>query len=1034
MPKWTEDTIRAVVNEQGVTSRTQLFHEYPRAYGAARKRYPGLLDDLLPVKVRTPSKWTEETIRALVDEQGITSRTQLDREHPGAYAAARLRYPDLLDDLFPKNITEWTEDTIRAVVNEQGVTSRKQLFHEYPGAYDAARKRYPDLLDEVLPRNLPPHKWTEDAVRSVVAEEGLTSRAELRRKHPGAYGAARKRYPDLLDKLFPKNITEWTEDTIRALVDEHGVTSRKQLQREHSGAYYAARKRYPDLLDELLPVKVRTPSKWTEETIRALVDEQGITSRKQLQREHSGAYEAAHTRYPDLLDELLPVKGRTPSKWTEETIRALVDEQGITSRKQLQREHSGAYEAAHTRYPDLLDELLPVKGRTPSKWTEETIRALVDEQGITSRKQLQREHSGAYEAAHTRYPDLLDDLLRRSKWTEDTIRAVVDEQGITSRTQLQRESLGAYAAARLRYPDLLDELLPVKVRTPSKWTEETIRALVDEQGITSRGQLDREHPGAYEAAHTRYPDLLDELLPVKVRTPSKWTEETICALVDKQGITSRGQLQREHPSAYQAALKRYPDLLDELLPVKVRTPSKWTEETIRAVVDEQGITSRKQLQREHSGAYQTALKRYPDLLDELLPKKNVAIWTEGAIRALVDEQGVTSRGQLQRENPSAYQTALKRYPDLLDELLPAKVRTPSKWTEETIRALVDEQGITSRKQLQREHPGAYKAAIQRYPDLLDDLLRRSKWTEDTIRAVVDEQGITSRKQLDREHPGAYGAALKRYPGLLDDLFPETTLSPNKWTEDTIRALFDEQGITSRGQLQREHSGAYAAALKRYPDLLDEFLPGKIRTPYKWTEETIRALVDEQDITSRGQLDREHPGAYAAACLRYPDLLDDLLRRSKWTEDTIRAVVDEQGITSRTQLQRANPGAYAAARSRYSDLLDELLPKKNAAIWTEGDIRALVDEHGITSRGQLYRVNPRAHQAAIENFPALLDELLRRSKWTEDTICALVDKQGITSRGQLQREHSGAYEAARKRYPDLLDELLPLKKTVNTPAS
>ncbi|WP_197484373.1 hypothetical protein, partial [Halioglobus sp. HI00S01] len=147
-------------------------------------------------------------------------------------------------------------------------------------------------------------------------------------------------------------------------------------------------------------------------------------------------------------------------------------------------------------------------------------------------------------------------------------------QGITSRKQLQREHSGAYYAARKRYPDLLDELLPVKERTPSKWTEETIRALVDEQGITSRKQLQREHSGAYEAAHTRYPDLLDELLPVKVRTPSKWTEETICALVDKQGITSRGQLQREHPSARQPAQMRISDLLDELLPVKVRTPSK----------------------------------------------------------------------------------------------------------------------------------------------------------------------------------------------------------------------------------------------------------------------------------------------------------------------------------------------------------------------------------------------------------------------------------------------------------------------------
>ncbi|WP_197484338.1 helicase associated domain-containing protein, partial [Halioglobus sp. HI00S01] len=38
------------------------------------------------------------------------------------------------------------------------------------------------------------------------------------------------------------------------------------------------------------------------------------------------------------------------------------------------------------------------------------------------------------------------------------------------------------------------------IRALSDWTEETIRALVDELGITSRGQLKREHSGAYHAA------------------------------------------------------------------------------------------------------------------------------------------------------------------------------------------------------------------------------------------------------------------------------------------------------------------------------------------------------------------------------------------------------------------------------------------------------------------------------------------------------------------------------------------------------
>jgi len=165
---WSKERIVELVEKYHITKRSQLL-KFKKdglcgvsAYSAAKKL--GILDELFgktnKPKICLPaSYWTDERIRKFVNDNNITTRTQLSEFNKdgisgsGAYEVAKKL--GILDELFGKRVI-WTEDKIRKLVEENNITSRKQLetFRKDgikgtgAGAYDAAKRL--GILDELF--------------------------------------------------------------------------------------------------------------------------------------------------------------------------------------------------------------------------------------------------------------------------------------------------------------------------------------------------------------------------------------------------------------------------------------------------------------------------------------------------------------------------------------------------------------------------------------------------------------------------------------------------------------------------------------------------------------------------------------------------------------------------------------------------------------------------------------------------------------------------------------------------------------------
>ena len=184
------------------------------------------------------------------------------------------------------------------------------------------------------------------------------------------------------------------------------------------------------------------------------------------------------------------------------------------------------------------------------------------------------------------------------------------------------------------------------------------------------------------------------------------------------------------------------------------------------------------------------------------------------------------------------------------------------WTEDEIRKYIEDNDIKTRTGLQAKSGGAYAAA--RRLDILDDLFKKYaqnvqsiKWTEETIRQFVEDNDIKTRSELDAKAKGVYGAA--RRLGILDDLFGEKT----QWTEESVRQYVKDNNIKTRKELATKASGAYKVANKL--GVLDNlFGEEKYTQKIKWTEESIRQFVEDNNIKTRSELQAKSAGAYGAA--------------------------------------------------------------------------------------------------------------------------------------------------------------------------
>lgn len=231
---------------------------------------------------------------------------------------------------------------------------------------------------------------------------------------------------------------------------------------------------------------------------------------------------------------------------------------------------------------------------------------------------------------------------------------------------------------------------------------------------------------------------------------------------------------------------------------------KWTEEAIRAEAAK--YDSKKAFNRGNTGAYQTILKRFPGMIDELF-KNQIQSWDEQSLRT--EAVKYDNKTAFRNGNGSAYTTALTRFPGMLDKLF--KNQSRLKWTEQKIRTEATK--YESRIAFQRGSKGAYNVALSL--GLLDEIFENKVWSWDEKSVRELALRYNSRAEFQRENKGACFAAYRRFPNLLDEIFGKAIC----WNKDKIRN--EAAKYPTKIAFRRGNHGAYSSAHGRFPGLLDE---------------------------------------------------------------------------------------------------------------------------------------------------------------------------------------------------------------------
>lgn len=186
-----------------------------------------------------------------------------------------------------------------------------------------------------------------------------------------------------------------------------------------------------------------------------------------------------------------------------------------------------------------------------------------------------------------------------------------------------------------------------------------------------------------------------------------------------------------------------------------------------------------------------------------------------------------------------------------------------------------------------------------------------KWDECSIRKVASQYDQV--KEFRKAFPGAYSVANRLK--IIDELFPNTCR--RKWSLEELKN--EALKYTRRSDFQRHSAGAYSAAIKKYPELLDEIY-GEY---FKWKEVDLKYAISK--YKSKGELQKASGNLYSITLRRFPHLLDECFvpKRYKWTEDSIIDAIEL--CKSRSQFLQQFPGAYRAIERSFQHLRNLLPP-------------------------------------------------------------------------------------------------------------
>ena len=331
---------------------------------------------------------------------------------------------------------------------------------------------------------------------------------------------------------------------------------------------------------------------------------------------------------------------------------------------------------------------------------------------------------------------------------------------------------------------------------------EYARELMEEKGISGRGELNKADSGLYRILRRR--KLLDEIgFADKRRSWNGRSDEEVVdfakKLMGENGISGRKELAEADPPLYTVLRKR--GLLDKVGFVeKQRKQRTWKDvsdeeivEFARKVMEKKEITKRGELISADHGLYEVL--RIRGLLDKVgfvEKQRKGRSWKDVSDEEIVEfarkfmrKNDITKRSEVYMTNRKLYSALRKR--GLLDKVgFVEKQRKQRTWKDVSDEEVVEfaqkfmrKNGITGRRELAKADQGLYE--VLRNRKLMDnvgfDEKRRKgrSWKDlsdeevvDFAKSVVKEKKITKRDELKKADSGLYEALRKR--GLLDQVF------------------------------------------------------------------------------------------------------------------------------------------------------------------------------------------------------------------------------------------------------------------------
>ncbi len=233
---------------------------------------------------------------------------------------------------------------------------------------------------------------------------------------------------------------------------------------------------------------------------------------------------------------------------------------------------------------------------------------------------------------------------------------------------------------------------------------------------------------------------------------------------------------------------------------------KMTDEQIveyaRRLMVEKGRTTKKELQEEDKGLY--AILHIRKLISKIEFEGKQRSWmrmSDGEIveyaRKVVEENGITGRRELYKADIGLYNVLRKRR--LLDEIeVIEKRRKGRQWKDmsdeeivEYARKVVEENGITRRAELCKTDTGLYNALQKK--GLLNEVglgKKRRSWKSmsdeeivDYAKGFVEEKGVMHRGELESIDSGLYETL--RIRGLLDRVFAQLDQQKTDHARDAV---------------------------------------------------------------------------------------------------------------------------------------------------------------------------------------------------------------------------------------------------------